>query len=71
MGASARARILLSVSVSDKQLDTGIREQRQWPEMDAEIDVLIAAEFAIENAVETSCTFVARSRELDGVERTA
>ena len=59
---AASARILLSVFVSDKQLDTGFRERAVGTRSEVEVDVLVAAEFAMENAVETRCTFGTRSR---------
>ena len=46
---AAGARILLSVFVSDKQPDTGIQERAVGTRSEVELDVLVAAEFAMEN----------------------
>ena len=54
----ASARILLSVFVSDKQLDTGIQERAVGTRSEVELDVLVAAEFAMENAVELDARLV-------------
>ena len=56
--ARASARILLSVFVSDKQLDTGIQERAVGTRSEVELDVLVAAEFAMENAVELDARLV-------------
>ena len=55
---AASARILLSVFVSDKQLDTGIQERAVGTRSEVELDVLVAAEFAMENAVELDARLV-------------
>ena len=54
----AGARILLSVFVSDKQPDTGIQERAVGTRSGVELDVLVAAEFAMENAVELDARLV-------------
>ena len=55
---AASARILLSVFVSDKQPDTGIQERAVGTRREVELDVLVAAEFAMENAVELDARLV-------------
>ena len=55
---AASARILLSVFVSDKQVDTGFRERAVGTRSEVEVDVLVAAEFAMENAVELDARLV-------------
>ena len=55
---AASARILLSVFVSDKQPDTGIQERAVGTRSEVELDVLVAAEFAMENAVELDARLV-------------
>ena len=57
-GRAASARILLSVFVSDKQPDTGIQERAVGTRSEVEVDVLVAAEFAMENAVELDARLV-------------
>ena len=55
---AASARILLSVFVSDKQVDTGFRERAVGTRSEVEVDVLVAAEFAMEDAVELDARLV-------------
>ena len=55
---AASARILLSVFVSDKQPDTGIQERAVGTRSGVELGVLVAAEFAMENAVELDARLV-------------
>ena len=44
--------------VSDKQLDTGIQERAVGTRSEVELDVLVTAKFAIENAVELDARLV-------------
>ena len=55
---AASARIVLSLFVSDKQPDTGIQERAVGTRSEVDLDVLVAAEFAIENAVEFDARLV-------------
>ena len=44
--------------VSDKQLDTGVQKRAVGTRSEVELDVLVAAEFAIENTVELDARLV-------------